>query len=439
MQPEICLIEDDPILGESLQDHLRLEGFRCTWCQDAKSALQQLHSHDFDIMVSDIRLPDMNGIELFQHLVQTQPRTPPAVFITAHGSIEDAVSLLKLGATDYITKPLDPDELVSKLHRICHAQSGGNAGVQAPALGISALMRALEARLPALARHRHTPVLITGESGSGKEILARRLHALQESTGRFVALNCAAVPESLIESELFGHEKGAFTGADRCHKGVFEQAEGGTLFLDEIGDMPLQMQAKLLRVAQEHSLARVGGEKTIQIDTRLVFATHRDLRAEVEAGRFREDLYYRINVITLRVPPLRERHEDILWLAEHFLEEHARRYPEERKTLSEAARKALVAHEWPGNVRELKHALERSCILTSGPAIGPEDVCPESVAQANGGENLAATVHMAERERILAGLTANDWRMTDTAQDLGISRKSLWQKIKRYHIEKPRE
>ncbi len=436
MPPEICLVEDDPILGDSLQERLQLEGFCTEWFQDASTALQQLQIREFDAIVSDVRLPGMSGIELFQRLLHSQRRTPPVLFITAYGSIDDAVNLLKLGAADYVTKPLDPDTLVSKLRRICRIHDESDD--QETALGISAPMRGLAARLPALARHHQTPVLIIGESGSGKEVLARRLHELQEPTGRFVALNCAAVPEHLIETELFGHEKGAFTGAGRCRKGVFEQADCGTLFLDEIGDMPLPMQAKLLRVVQERALVRVGGEQVVPVRSRLMLATHRDLRAEVEAGRFREDLYYRVHVITVRMPPLRERREDILWLAERFLETHARQYPDERKTLSEAARRSLRAHDWPGNVRELKHTLERACILSAGQVLEPNDLLPESAAPPRAGsDDLAGAVQQAERERIVITLSVHEWRILESARALGISRKCLWQKMKRHGIERP--
>ncbi|NIR30315.1 MAG: sigma-54-dependent Fis family transcriptional regulator, partial [Gammaproteobacteria bacterium] len=408
MSPEVCLVEDDPILGDSLQERLQIEGFCTEWFRDADAAFQRLHSRRFDAVISDVRLPDMSGIELFQRLLRSQRHTPPVLFITAYGSIDDAVKLLKLGAADYVTKPLDPDALVSKLQRICRVH--GETDDQGTALGISAPMRELAARLPTLARHHQTPVLIVGESGSGKEVLARRLHDLQAPTGRFVALNCAAVPEHLIETELFGHERGAFTGANSCHKGVFEQADCGTLFLDEIGDMPLPMQAKLLRVVQERALVRVGGEQLVPVRSRLMLATYRDLRVEVEAGRFREDLYYRVHVITVRIPPLRERREDILWLVERFLEAHAQQYPDERKTLSEAARRTLLAHDWPGNVRELKHTLERACILSAGPALGPDDLFPESAAAPGAGDDdLAGAVQQAERERIVAALSAHDW------------------------------
>ncbi|MDZ7754757.1 MAG: sigma-54 dependent transcriptional regulator [Gammaproteobacteria bacterium] len=432
MRPEICLIEDDPILGETLRDRLVMEGFDCVWCQGGQEALARLQAHDFHGVVSDIRLPDVGGLDIYRTLLERPGKgPPPTLFITAYGTIDEAVQALKEGAVDYVTKPLDPDLLVDKLRAACSFPA-------ADALGMSPALGALEGQLHALSHHRQTPVLVTGESGCGKEVLARRLHTLDDPPGRFVALNCAAVPEHLIEAELFGHEKGAFTGAGRTRKGIFEQAEGGTLFLDEIGDMPPAMQAKLLRVLQERAITRVGGDYIITVDARLVLATHRDLRTEVAAGRFREDLYYRINVVNLHVPPLRERPEDILWLAGHFLDEFNRRFPERRKTLAEGACKALTAHGWPGNVRELRHAIERACILGGSPVIEAHDVLPpDGAAGIETKGRLATAVSRAERERILAVLEDTQWRITASAEVLGISRKSLWQKMKAYDIRKP--
>jgi len=436
MPLEICLIEDDPIMGESLKERLILEGFCVDWCKTGAHALERLMRRDYDAVVSDIRLPDIPGDELFRRMVSDpQTRMSPTVFITGYGTVESAVELLKLGAADYLTKPLDPRALVQKLRELCRERPPTDDGGEP--LGLSPVMRRLAAKLPAIARHVETPVLITGESGSGKEVVARRIHDLTDGGRPFVAVNCAAVPENLIEAELFGHEKGAFTGAGRSRKGLFEQADGGLLFLDEIGDMPLPMQAKLLRAIQERVITPVGGDDPVPVRFRLVCATHQDLAGLVRAGRFREDLYYRINVIQLLVPPLRERPEDILWLAEKFISQHADAYPAERKRLGASARDSLLAHPWPGNVRELKHAIERACIMATGPVIEAPDVLPERRAGAGPRHGSLGAVREAnEREHIVRALELHGWRMAETADVLGVSRKTLWQKMKRLDIQR---
>ena len=437
MPPEICLIEDDPIMGESLRERLVLEGFAVDWCESGTDALEHLRRRDYEAVVSDIRLPDIAGDELFRRmLTDPQSHMPPTVFITGYGTIESAVELLKLGAADYLTKPLDPRALVEKLRDLCRERPPRATGAES--LGLSGAMQRLAAKLPAVARHRETPVLITGESGSGKEVVARRLHALVDPNSPFVAVNCAAVHENLMEAELFGHEKGAFTGAARSRRGLFEQANDGMLFLDEIGDMPLPMQAKLLRAVQERIITRVGGEEPVPVSFRLICATHRDLAEMVRAGRFREDLYYRINVIQLAIPPLRERPEDILWLAERFIARHTEAYPGEDKRLGPSAREALLAHRWPGNVRELKHAVERACILGSGLVIEARDLSSDAPDDLRSGEaSLGAMREASEREHIRRALESHGWRMAETADTLGISRKTLWQKMKRMDIRRP--
>jgi DNA-binding NtrC family response regulator len=290
--------------------------------------------------------------------------------------------------------------------------------------------------LPRLAREAKI-VLLTGESGVGKEVVARALHRLAGADTPFVALNCAALTESLLETELFGHEKGAFTGATRSRRGVFEQAHGGTLLLDEVGDMPLSMQAKLLRVIQERQVVRVGGERSIPVDVRLICATHRDLRTMVQQGSFREDLYYRIHVIQLRIPPLRERREDILWLARRFLLEYAQSHGGAAKSLSPEAEEALVAYDWPGNVRELRHTLERACILSTAPLIDAGDLFP--LQEKTGGEAQPLTalddyLRECERAYLKEALARHGYQIGRTAAALGISRKTLWEKMKKLSL-----
>lgn len=434
MPPDICLIEDDPIMGESLSERLVLEGFGVDWCTSGGQALGRLQQKKYDAVVSDIRLPDITGDDLFRRiLTDTNVVMPPTIFITGHGSIENAVDLLKLGAADYLTKPLDPRELVNKLHKICHVEQAGTA--VRGSLGVSPAMQRLAGKLLLISGHRETPVLITGESGSGKEVVARRLHELSEPGTPFVAVNCASVPENLIESELFGHVKGAFTGASKDRRGVFEQANDGLLFLDEIGDMPLPMQAKLLRAIQDRAITPVGANRNIAVSFHLVCATHRDLVQMVQEGCFREDLFYRINVIQLHVPPLRERPEDVLWLAERFIAEHGAVHPAEKRQFAATAREALLAHSWPGNVRELKHTIERSCIMTPGSIIEGIDLFPAGdVMQHMDDSSLGAIREASERDHIIRALESHSWRKAETAKFLGISRKTLWQKMKQMDI-----
>jgi DNA-binding NtrC family response regulator len=289
------------------------------------------------------------------------------VFITAYGSIDRAVELIKLGAADYVTKPFDVEQMVGKLRVLAAVPQEETEEPRRTELGISATARRVEELLSRISQHADT-VLITGESGVGKERVAQILHRLGDASGSapFIAVNCAAVSESLLEAELFGHERGAFTGAIRSRRGVFEQAEGGTLFLDEVGEMTPGMQAKLLRAIQEREIVRVGGEKRIPVRLRLVCATNRNLQELVDENRFRRDLYYRINVIHLRLPALRERRDDILWFARTFLAERSRTTGFARR-LSVAAESALLSHAWPGNVRELRHAVDRACILSTRP------------------------------------------------------------------------
>jgi DNA-binding NtrC family response regulator len=436
-RPRLCLVEDDEIMGESLCDRFDLDGFACDWHKTASSAMASLERTRYAAVISDVRLPDLTGDEMFARLNAVKMPLPPFIFITAFGAIDTAVRLMKQGAADYITKPFDLDALMEKIR--LQAASMPAARTEAPGLGQSAAMRRIAAMLPRLASHAST-VLITGESGVGKENVAVELHrgTGASSSDPFVAVNCGALTESLLEAELFGYEKGAFTGALRTKKGVFEQAHGGTLFLDEIGEMPLTMQVKLLRAIQNRSIVRVGGETPIPVKLRLVCATHRDLKQMVEQGTFREDLFYRINVIQLKVPPLRERREDILWFAALFLEQFAVQHGMKRKSIHPAAELALVDYPWPGNVRELKHAIERACILMPGNVIGAEALFEDGLPPADlaiAHADLSQYLQSCERRYITSALNRNGWRMGDTALALSISRKNLWEKIRKLEIQ----
>ncbi|WP_281983853.1 sigma-54-dependent transcriptional regulator [Azonexus hydrophilus] len=442
-KPHICLIEDDEILGESLLQRFSLEGFEVDLWRTAGEAETALCSRRYHVVVSDIRLPDRSGAELFIELSHRLHGLPPFLFLTGHGSIDRAVELLKAGAADYLTKPFDADLLVQKVRGLAEEYGmlgGGDAGQ----LGISQSMRRIAESLPRLARHA-SALLITGESGVGKEHVARQFHQLAfNDKAPFIAVNCAAIPESLLESELFGFDKGAFTGAGKTKRGYFEQSDGGTLFLDEIGEMPLSMQAKLLRVLQDRAITRVGGEETIAVDFKLVCATHRDLKEMVEHGQFREDLYYRIHVIQVRIPPLRERQDDIRWFLRHYVESFNRANPQEVRRIDPCTEQVLSRYAWPGNIRELKHAVERACILSPGPLLDAEAFFGEGLEGGDGqgslSPSLADYLLACEKNYLQIALEKHAGHMTHTAEALGISRKTLWEKMRRlgmHHDDTP--
>jgi len=416
-------------MGESLVDRFELEGFTCDWHQTATKARAALSDKDYALVISDITLPDLGGDQLFMQLLAEHISIPPFIFITGHGDIDTAVNLLKQGAHDFITKPFDLDALVDRIHGIVMPSKSLVESI----FGTSPAIRQITNMLPRLVGS-NASVLVTGESGVGKERVAKTLHELASPEQPFIAVNCGAFSESLLEAELFGYEKGAFTGAARTKKGVFEQADGGTLFLDEIGDMPPSMQVKLLRALQERSIIRVGGEGAISVHLRIVCATHRNLKEMVLAGEFREDLYYRINVVELRVPPLRERREDIITLSKRFLAEFARE-GEMPQVLSPAVEQALKEYPWPGNIRELKNTLERATLLSDGRIIAAENLFPDSEPKTMS-RSLRDYLAESERDFILRALEAADWKIQTCADAIGISRKNLWEKMRKLEIEK---
>jgi DNA-binding NtrC family response regulator len=440
----ICLIEDDPFMGETLAERLTLEGFGCRWLRNGADAAALDPAETFDAFVSDVRLPDMAGPALFARL---QPAFPgkPWIFITGYGTVAQREALLRAGASDFFTKPLDIDRLIRRLRGFGPAQrTEGPVDVAACPLGISSEMKRLQATAVQLGSHWDT-VLITGESGAGKEELARCLHrtSLGEAAP-FVAVNAASLPETLIEAELFGYERGAFTGAQKMHRGKFEQAHGGTLFLDEIGDMPATLQARLLRVLQDRSITRLGAEETIKLAVRVILATHKRLNDEVRAGRFREDLYYRINVVHLRVPPLRERPEDVLWLAHRFVADWNRAHADAPRELTSDGERMLMQQRWPGNVRELRNTIERACLLShdrwiDGDLLASQDpAAPEpqpALAPPAELQRLELFLREQERSYIQRALAHHAWQIGQTAESLGISRKSLWERMKRLGIQ----
>ncbi len=431
----VCLVEDDEIMGESLYERFALEGFSCDWCRTGSEAIHKMRAVQYHAVVSDIKLPDLSGEDLFQQMIACKVSVPPWIFITAYGTIERAIALLKLGAADYLTKPFDLDQLVAKL-KLYFPAPYRELGKALPRLGLSPAMRAIEEKLALLAA-QPTAILITGESGVGKEVIAQAIHQIDNGVARaaFVAVNCGGLTETLLTAELFGYEKGAFTGAMRAKRGLLEQADGGTLFLDEVGDMPLAMQVKLLRAIQDKTVTRIGSERAVPVRFRLICATHRDLRKLVESGQFREDLYYRVNVIHIRVPPLRERPEDIVWYARNFLKDLLAQKGHVVKTLSPGAERALLTHLWPGNVRELKHCIERACVLSRGSQLDAHALFDDGEANARPpntpDRTLGQYLEECEKSYLLKELTRNDWHMGHTARAIGISRKNLWERLRR--------
>ncbi|HEU5162613.1 MAG TPA: sigma-54 dependent transcriptional regulator, partial [Thermoanaerobaculia bacterium] len=372
----ILIIDDEPSIRETLRDILEDEGHRCMLCESAEEALAAYAREDFDLILLDVWLPGIDGLALLERL-RAVGSMPPVLVISGHGNIETAVRATRLGAYDFLEKPLSLERV---LLTVGHALADRNLRQQVRELkrtltfdevliGESEPMKRLEQQIRSAGRSG-SRVLIRGENGSGKEIVARMLHRQSPRAEQpFIAVNCAAIPDELIESELFGHKKGAFTGASEERKGKFELADGGTLFLDEIGDMSMRTQAKVLRALQEQQFQRVGGHQTIQVDVRVIAATNKELEEEIRNGTFREDLYFRLNVLPIAVPPLRERGRDILLLADHFLRRFAADSGQRPKRLSAAAEQKLLGYHWPGNVRELRNLMERLTILEAGEVI----------------------------------------------------------------------
>ena len=427
MKGRLLIVEDRDSLRRMLERALGEEGYEVAAAADGRAGIQLLGERSFDFVLTDLKLPDVSGLAVLEASRTAQPRAP-VVVLTGYGTVGTAVEAMKLGAYDFLEKPLEIDDL-SRLIERAIGERGETAVFRVPGappiLGAHLSLRAALRLLQRVGPTEST-VLLTGESGTGKELFAQAIHALSPRRGGpFVALNCAAIPETLIENELFGHEKGAFTGADRRQPGRFELAQGGTLLLDEIGELPLAVQGKVLRVLEERTFERVGGGRTLRADVRLVAATNRDLAAMVAAGEFRSDLYFRLNVFPIELPPLRERASDIPLLADHLLAEIARRHGVEPPRLEEAAAELLAGEPWPGNVRELANVLERAVILGEGPAIRAADLRPL----------LRPLKAAGERDRLKQALTAADGDKRRAAEILGMSYRALLRKIKELDLE----
>ncbi|NRA32475.1 MAG: sigma-54-dependent Fis family transcriptional regulator [Polyangiaceae bacterium] len=451
---QLLVVDDEPNLRRVLSAQLTRDGYDVHTAEDGEQGLQMLADHHFDLVISDLKMPKVDGMQLLREASVLEPQLP-VVIITAHGTVDNAVEALKTGAFDYITKPFDQDEVrmvVRKALRVGDLSqieathvSADNPETRFGIIGTSAPIREL---YDVLERVVDTPstVLLTGESGTGKEVVARALH--EHSSRRhkpFIKVNCAAIPRDLMESELFGHERGAFTGAVAAKPGRFELANGGTLFLDEIGTIPVDMQVKLLRVLQEREFERVGGVRTYKVNVRLVAATNTDLKQQIAAGAFREDLYYRLNVVPLPLAPLRERADDILLLAKHFTKKYSEALGKVINGMEPAVAEILLGYSWPGNIRELENVIERSVLFCDTPELSVDNLPPDirqdrspPAGQTSPGVGLKAQVKAAtsvlERELIVRALEQTHNNVTHAARLLKISRKGLQLKMKELEL-----
>ena len=449
MSKRVLIVDDEESIRSSLEKLLSFEKFKTFTAPDGQKALDIVGGERIDIVLLDIKMPGMDGLEVLQKIKETHSNLP-VVIISGHGTIATAVEATKLGAFDFIEKPIDMERLLLTVRNGIrqgelarqNVQLRERAGVKTKIVGehpeILAIMKTIERVAPTNAR-----VLIMGENGTGKELVARRLHEVSlRAHEPFVEINCAAIPEDLIESALFGHEKGAFTGAISQKIGKFEIADGGTLFLDEVGDMSLSAQAKVLRVLQESTFERVGGTETKKVDVRVIAASNKDLLSEAAKGTFREDLYYRLNVVPIKIPPLRERKSDIKLLTEYFFEEVSNELGNPPKKLSPGALDVLMDYSWPGNVRELMNLIERLCILTPGDVIRREDLPPLELTREEdllkdpfGLKTYQDFKDFTEKEFLIKKLRENNGNVSRTARQLKMQRSNLYKKLEKYGID----
>lgn len=443
----ILVVDDEPAQLELLSGFLAKQGFETLLAQGATEALEIFRRESIDLVLSDQKMPDMSGLDLVKAVRAINPEAS-VIVITAYGTVDTAVAAIKSGAADYLTKPVNLDELLYRVeqvrerHRLLsenrelretlqmHQRIEGIIGEGDRMLEVFSLVRRVASS--------EATVLIRGESGTGKELIAKAIHfGSPRASGPMVRVNCAALPETLLESELFGHEKGAFTGALAARKGRFELADGGTLFLDEIGDLPLPLQAKLLRVLQEREFERLGSSTPVRVNVRILTATHRDLEALLKAGQFREDLYYRLNVVTIALPALRERREDIPLLMDHFVDLFAEKNHKTIHGFTQEAREMLLRYDYPGNVRELENIVERAVVLTRDDVIGRGDL-PLSTQNVAGDEgkhkSLPAAVEAVERKMIADALARSGGIQTRAAELLGVSERALRYKLNKYGL-----
>lgn len=463
MSRHVLIIDDEASIRQSLSGALKDEGYKTTVAASGREGLELLRAEKYDAVVLDIWMPEMDGLEVLRHIKADHPEQL-VIMMSGHGNIETAVKAVKNGAFDFVEKPLSLERVLVLLQNAANVQdlARENSALRKQVqktrsiIGESPAMKQIQELVKRVAPTTGS-VLITGENGTGKEVVANTIHALSPRFNKpFVEVNCAAIPEELIESELFGHEKGAFTGATQLRRGKFDLAHGGTLFLDEIGDMSMKTQAKVLRILQEQKFERVGGSQTISVDVRIVAATNKDLKGEIAKGNFREDLYYRLNVIPFVVPPLRDRRNDIQLLTDHFVKEFSSTHGRPKMNLSLEALQVLNSYSWPGNVRELRNLIERIIILTPDSELSTpvsaatilghlndeslsvrfeEKTRAEAEGTSGAAKNLRDARSEFEKEFILKTLKENDWNISRTAQILGIERSHLHRKIKSYGIE----
>lgn len=443
----VLVVDDEPLIRDTLSEYLDQEGFAVASCADGERALELAAARRFDVVLCDVQLPGIDGIELLERLLKISPQTF-VLLITAYATVENAIAAFQRGAHDYLMKPIVLDEVLSKIRRLLDYKDlfQENQWLRRELnreydfehmVGRSPAMQQVFALIRKVAPTRST-VLLVGESGTGKELLARAIHHQGAGRGaRFLAVNCAAIPHELLENQLFGHRKGAFTGAESAHSGIFLHAGSGTVFLDEIGDLPPAIQAKLLRAIDQKEILPVGANEPIQVEARVLAATHRDLAKEVEQGRFREDLYYRLNVVTVRVPPLRERREDIPDLVEFLLAKHARTLGKRVTGVTHETMQILRACRWKGNIRELENALQRAAILCDGPLITPADLPPDLVpveGDPNLVDDLGEAVRRFEKQHLERILRQTPDKK-EAAQRLGMGLSSLYRKIAELGIQ----
>jgi DNA-binding NtrC family response regulator len=443
----ILIVDDEPLIRDTLAEYLTQEGFAVTACADGEGALNQAAGRCFDVALCDVQLPGIGGIELLDRLLKISPQTF-VLLITAYATVENAIQAFQRGASDYLMKPIVLDEVRSKICRLLDyrdlfqenqwlRRELNRAYTVEQMVGRSTAMQAVFAMVHKVAPTRST-VLLVGESGTGKELIARAIHGQgAKNAARFLAVNCAAIPYELLESQLFGHRKGAFTGAEGAHSGIFLHAGSGTVFLDEVGDLPPATQAKLLRAIEQKEILPVGANEPVQVGCRVLAATNKDLAKEVEVGRFREDLYYRLNVIRIRVPPLRERREDIPDLVEFFLAKHAAALGKRVTGVTHETMQILLACRWKGNVRELENALQRAVILGEGPLITPADLPPD-LAPVEGDpalvDDLGEAVRRFEKQHLERMLRQTPDKK-EAARRLGMGLSSLYRKITELGIQ----
>ncbi|MFA6937519.1 MAG: sigma-54 dependent transcriptional regulator [Treponema sp.] len=448
MKFTLLIIDDEKNIREGLAANFEMDGYNVKTAGDGAEGLALIEKGDIDLVITDLRMPGVSGEEVLKKVTSETPGIP-VIILTGHGSIDSAVDAMRHGAYDFLTKPLNLDQLgmivkralqnreLSLQHQQLQAELEGNA-VFGRMIGKSSEMLKVEELVKKVADSKAT-VLITGESGVGKELVADAIHNLSpRKNNSFIKVHCAALSETLLESELFGHEKGAFTGADKLQKGRFELAHGGTIFLDEIGEINQNVQIKILRVLQEHKFERVGGEQTIEVDVRVVAATNKNLEEEVKKGNFREDLYYRLNVIHIQVPPLRERKEDIPLLIASFLDEFNKENNKHITGLDNRAKSMMYKYDWPGNIRELRNCMESAVVLCSKNEITVEDL-PPNISQSTSGDSISipvgTTLDDAEKMIIQQNLASNKNNKSKTADILGIGRKTLQRKLADWGME----